>query len=103
MRSVKFFRRHDTGTVDEVDALHEGDVLPDFRLAGDRGNFGDFLLAEGVNDGGFARVRVADKADGDLFAGGVEGGELAEKGDQGAFAEGVRHGGVEGEGGVGFG
>ena len=52
--------------------------------------------------GGFAGVGVADEADGDLLARGVQGGELAEERDEGAFAEGVGEGGVEGEGGVGL-
>ena len=92
--------RDDTGAVDEVDALHEGDVLPDLGLAGDGGDSADLLGAEGIDDRGFAGVGVADKTDGDLFALGVEGGELAEELDEGAFAEGVVDVGVEGEGGV---
>ena len=103
LRCVEFFRRHDAGTINEVDALHERDVLPHFGLAGNRGDFGDFLFAEGIDDGGFAGVWVADEADRDLFAGGVEGGELTKEGDQRAFAEGIRHGGVESESWVGFG
>jgi hypothetical protein len=77
--------------------------LPDFCFAGDGRDGADFLLAEGVDDGGFARVGVADEADGDLLAGGVQDGELAEERDERAFAEGVGEGGVEGEGGVLFG
>jgi hypothetical protein len=64
-------------------------ILPDLGLAGDRRHGADFLVAERVNYGGFSGVGVPDEADGDLFAVGVEGGELAEKLDQGAFAEGV--------------
>ena len=40
---------HDAGTVDEVDAFHEGDVLPYFCFAGDGGDGADFFLAEGVD------------------------------------------------------
>ena len=72
--------------------------MPDLRLAGDGGGGADFLLTEGVDDGGFACVGVADEADGDLFAVGVEGGELAEEGNEGAFAEGVGQACMEGEG-----
>ena len=71
--------------------------MPDFGLAGDGGGGADFLLPEGVDDGGFACVRVADEAYRDLFAVGVEGGELAEEGNEGAFAEGIGQACVEGE------
>ena len=63
--------RDDAGAVDEVDAFHESDVLPDFRLAGDGGGGADAFLAEGVDDGRLADVGVADEADGDLLAVGV--------------------------------
>lgn len=76
--------------------------MPYFRFAGDGRDGADFLFAESVDDGGFAGIGVADETDGNLFAVGVEGGELAEELDKGAFAEGVGDGGVEGEGGVGF-
>lgn len=53
--------------------------MPYFRFAG-YGSYGaDFLFAQGVDDGGFARVGVADEADGDLLAVGVQGRELAEE------------------------
>lgn len=92
--------RDAAGAVDQVDALHQGDVLPDLGLAGDGGDRADLFLAEGVDNGGLAGVGVADEADRDLLAGRVEGGELAEEGDEGSLAEGVGDGGVEGEGGV---
>ncbi|KAI7197869.1 hypothetical protein KC363_g215 [Hortaea werneckii] len=63
----------------------------------DRSSSADFLLPEGVDDGGFACVGVADEADGDLFAVGVESGELAEEGDKGAFSKGVGQACVKGE------
>lgn len=88
-------RGHDAWAVDHVDALHEGDVLPDLCLAGNGRDDAHFLLSERVDDGGFARVGVADHADGDLLAIGVQGGELTEEGDEGAFAEGVVDVGVE--------
>lgn len=76
--------------------------MPYFCFAGDGGDGANFLFSEGVDNGGFAGIGVADEADGDLFAIGVEGGELAEELDEGAFAERVCDRGVEGEGGVGF-
>ena len=69
--------RHTTRTVDQVDALHEGDVLPHLGLARDGCNCTDLLVTKGVDNGGLARVRVADKADGDLLTRRVEGRELA--------------------------
>lgn len=62
----------DARAIDEVDALHQGDVLPYLRLARYRRGFADFLLSKSVDDGGLAGVWVADETDGDLFAGGVE-------------------------------
>ena len=53
--------------------------MPYFRFAGYRSHGADFFFAQGVDDGGFSCVRVADEADGDLFAVGVQGGELAEE------------------------
>ena len=70
--------RHATGAVDEVDALHECDVLPHLGLTRDGRNCADLLVAKGVDDGGLAGVGVADETDGDLLAGRVEGRELAE-------------------------
>ena len=102
LRRVRDARRNDAGTIDEVDALHQDDVLPYLRLAGYGRGLADFLLSERVDDGGLAGVGVADEADGDLFAGGVESRELAEQRDESTFAKGVRETCVEGEGGVGF-
>ena len=70
--------RHATRTVDEVDALHECDVLPHLGLTRDRRNCADLLVPKGVDDGGFAGVRVADETNGNLLAGRVEGRKLAE-------------------------
>lgn len=61
--------------------------MPDLGLSRDGSDGADFLVAEGVDDGGFAGVGVADEADRDLLAVGVEAGELAEKLDEGALAE----------------
>lgn len=76
--------------------------MPNLSLSGNRSDGADFLVAEGVDDGGFASVRVPNKADRYLLAVGVEAGELAEELDEGALAEGVGNGRVEGEGGVIF-
>ena len=70
--------RHATRAIDEVDALHECDVLPHLGLTRDGRNCADLLVAKGVDDGGFASVGVADETDGDLLAGRVEGRELAQ-------------------------
>ena len=99
--AVAMTRWNDSGAVNQVDPLHERDVLPDLGLAGDGCGGADAFLAEGVDDGGFASVGVADEANGDLLAVGVQDGELTEKGDQGAFAERVGERGVESEGWVG--
>lgn len=89
-----------TGTVDQIDAPHEGDVLPDFGLPRDRGHFADDFGLQGVNDGGLSGVWIADETNADLFLVVVQFGELAEEVDEGAFAEGVGERGVKGEGGV---
>lgn len=62
-RGVVCVRRHDTGTIDEIDAFHKCNVLPDFGLSRNRGNGGDLFLAKGVDNGGFAGVGIADQAD----------------------------------------
>lgn len=92
----------DTGAIDQVDALHEGDVLPDLGLSGDGSDGADLLVTESVDDGGFAGVGVADEADRNLLTVGVEAGELAEELDEGALAKGVGDGGMECEGRVIF-
>lgn len=87
----------DTRAIDEVDALHEGDVLPDLGLSWNWSDCAYLLVAESVDNGGFAGVWVSDETDGDLLAVGVEGGELAEELDQGALSEGVGDLSVESE------
>jgi hypothetical protein len=72
--------------------------LPHLGLTGDGCDCADLLVAEGVDDGRFARVGVADETDRDLFAGGVKGGELTKKRNEGTLAKGVCDGGVEREG-----
>lgn len=69
----------DTRTVNEVNALHQGDVLPDLGLSGNRCNSADLLLTKSVDDGRLASVGVSDETDRDLLAGSMEGGELAKE------------------------
>jgi len=63
LRSICCTGRDDTRAVDQVDALHEGDVLPNLGFARDGSDRADFLVAEGVDYGGFARVGIADETD----------------------------------------
>lgn len=70
--------RHNTRAVDEVDAAHQGDVLPDLGFTGDGSHIADLLLLEGVDNGRLADVGVANEADRDLLAVREEGGELSE-------------------------
>lgn len=58
----------DTWAVDEVDALHQCDVLPDLGLSGDWSDGADLFLPECVDDGGFAGVWIANESDRDLAA-----------------------------------
>ena len=57
----------------------------------------DVCARDFVDEGGFADVRVADEADGDLLLVRVQLGELAEELDERASAERVVRGGVEGD------
>lgn len=91
-------RWDDTRAIDEVDALHESDILPDLCLSWNWCDGADLLVAKGVDDGGLSSVWVSDEPDGDLLAVGVKGGELAEELDERALSEGVGDLGVEGEG-----
>lgn len=95
--------RDDTGAIDEVDTLHERNVLPDLCLAGDGCDGAHLLGAKGVDDGRLSGVGVPDETNGNLFALGVERRELTKQLNEGSFAEGVVDIGVEGEGGVVFG
>lgn len=98
--SVFAARRHDTRAVDEVDSLHEGNVLPDFGLPRDRSDLADFLALYCVDDTALANIRIADKTDTDLLLLGHEIGELAEELNEGTFTEGVVDRGMEGDCGV---
>lgn len=95
-------RWHNTGAVNQKDALHERNVLPDLGLTRNGGNHAHLLLAQGVDDGRLARVGVADKTDRNLLTVAVQGRELAEQVNQTTFTERVGDGGVECKGGVFF-
>lgn len=88
----------DSRAVDEVDAAHEGDVLPHLGLSRDRGSLADGLLLERVDDGRLADVGVSYESDTDLLLVGEESGELTEELDEGSLSERVVDRGVEGDG-----
>ena len=70
---ISFARgEHNPGTVDEEDAPHQGNVLPDFGLTCDRSDFTHFFGTQSVDDGRLPDIGVADEADGDLLLVGVE-------------------------------
>lgn len=79
--------RDNTGTVDQVDSSHQGDVLPDLGFSGNRGHGADLLLAQSVDNGRFACVGVSNKPDTDLFAVRMQRRELSQQLDQGTFAK----------------
>lgn len=91
---------NDSGAVDEVDAAHEGDVLPDLGLSGNGSGLANGLLLERVDDGRLSDVGVTDEADRNLLLVGEEGGELTEELDEGSLSERVVDGSVESDGGV---
>jgi hypothetical protein len=86
----------DPGAVDEVNLLHERDVLPHFRLPRYGRHVADLLRAEGVDDAGLAGVGVADEADRNLLGLLVEFAQLAEEVDERTLAKRMVQGGVEG-------
>jgi hypothetical protein len=65
--------RNDSRAIDEVDPLHQGDVLPHLGLTRDRSHSADLLLPKSVDDGRLAGVGVSDKTDRNLFPVGVQG------------------------------
>lgn len=78
---VALIRRDDTRAIDHVNALHQGDVLPDLGLSGNRSDNADLLLPQSVDNRRLSGIRIADHADGNLLAVAVKRRELAEKGD----------------------
>lgn len=89
--------------VDQVDTLHEGDILPDLGFTGDGCDVADLLAPKGVDDAGFTSVGVADKANRDLLLVRVKGRELTKQLNQGSFAKRVVDRRVKGESRVFFG
>lgn len=71
-------RRHDTGTVDEVDAPHKGDVLPNLGFTWNGCYIANLFFLEGIDDTRLANIGIADETNGNLLAIGEEGGELAQ-------------------------
>jgi hypothetical protein len=95
--------RNNTGAIDEVDTLHECNILPDFGLARNRSDIADLLSFDGIDDAAFADIGVANEANRNLLLVGHEIGELTEELNKGTFAEGVVDGCMEGDGRVRFG
>jgi hypothetical protein len=90
-------RRNNAGAVDQIDALHKGDVLPNLGLPGQWCHIADLLLLERVDDARLAHVGVADEANADLLLVGMQVGELTQQLNEGAFPERVIDGSVEGD------
>ena len=84
----------DTWAIDQVDSLHQSDVLPDFRLSRNRSDRADLLLLERVDDTRFTNIWVSDESDGDLLLVRVKDGELSQQLDQGSFTKRVVDTGV---------
>ena len=92
----------DTRAINEVDTLHESNVLPDFRLSRDRSDFADLLRLDSIDNTALADVGIANETDTDLLLFGHKIGELAEELNERTFTEGVVDGSVESDGGVSF-
>ena len=89
--------RHATRTINEIDALHECDVLPHLGLTRDRSHSADLLLPKSVDDRRFTSVRVSNQPNRDLLAIGVQGGKLTKQLNQRALAKRVVDVGMESE------
>ena len=53
---------YDTWTIDQVDSLHQRNVLPDLGFSRDRSDGTDFLLLNGVDNARFTNVGVTDES-----------------------------------------
>lgn len=95
-------RGNNSGTIDEVNPSHEGDVLPTFGLSSDRSSLADGLLLKSVDDTRFTDIGVSDESDGNLLLVGEEGRKLTKKLDKRSLSEGVVDGSVESDGRVSF-
>lgn len=87
--------RDHTGTIDKIDSLHQGNVLPHLGLTRNGSDRAHLLVTESVDDRRLARVGVADQANRHLLAVGVKGRELAKQRDQRTLAERVVDVGME--------
>ena len=65
-------------TVDEIYPFGQGDVLPNFGLAGDRCSFAYSFLFQRIDDTWFADVGIANETNADIFLISVEDVELSE-------------------------
>jgi hypothetical protein len=63
--------RDDTGTVNQIDALHQTDILPDLSLSRNGSNSANLLFEKGVDDGRLSSVRPTNQTDRYLFSVGV--------------------------------
>jgi hypothetical protein len=94
-RSVVLTGRDNTGAINEVNSLHQCDILPHLGLTRNGSDCADLLVTKGVDDGGLARVGVSNQTNRNLLTVGVERRELTEQSDQGSLAERVVDVGVE--------
>nr|POE77624.1 hypothetical protein CFP56_09271 [Quercus suber] len=76
---VRHARGHDARTINQIDPLHQRDVLPDFGLTRYGCRCADLLFPQRVDDGGFASIGIADEPNGYLFAGRMQRRKLAKK------------------------
>ena len=90
-------REHHARTINQVDSLHERNVLPDLGLAGYGRHIAHLLLAQRVYHRALACVRVSDEAYTNLFVVFVQLAKLTQQLNESALAERIRQAGVEGE------
>lgn len=90
---------YNTRTIDQVDSLHQGNVLPDFRLSWDRGDSADLFLFDRIDDARFTDIGVSDETDRYLLLVRMKDRELTEELNEGSFTKRVVDRGVECDGG----
>jgi hypothetical protein len=71
--------RDHTRTIDEIDSLHQGDILPHLGFTRNRSNCAHLLASQSVDDRRLARVGVANQTDRHLLTVGMKGRELAKQ------------------------
>uniref|UniRef100_A0A182FLJ1 Uncharacterized protein n=1 Tax=Anopheles albimanus TaxID=7167 RepID=A0A182FLJ1_ANOAL len=88
---IGFRRRiHNSRAIDQKDALHERNVLPDLRFACDRCHLAHLLATQRIDNGRFADVRVSDETDANLLLVHVQLANLAQKIDERTLTERMR-------------